>query len=247
MHRAERLFQLLNLLRNRRTALTARQLSEHMQVSERTIYRDIQALSLSGVPVEGEAGVGYRLQRHFQLPPLMFDRHEVEALLLGARMVSGWGDSQMASSANSAIQKILAVLPDHLRHSDENLPLLVPTYDDYQKIYTAHSQTIREAIRQQRTVTIDYKRADDQFSSRHIEPLGLIFWGKVWTLVAWCKLRNDYRVFRLDRIQQLTTNADAFTTNDQKSLKHYLNLMADHYEHSDEAITDIIQHSSDPL
>lgn len=234
MHRAERLFQLLNLLRNRRTVMTARQMSEHLDVSERTIYRDIQALSLSGVPVEGEAGVGYRLQRHFQLPPLMFDRQEVEALLLGARMVSGWGDEQMARSANNAIQKILAVLPDHLRHSDENLPLLVPTYDDYQKIYTAHSQTIREAIRLRRQVIIDYVRADEQFSSRQIEPLGLIFWGKVWTLVAWCQLRDDYRVFRLDRIRQLATTQDAFETNDQKSLKHYLNLMSEHYaQHND--------------
>lgn len=235
MHRAERLFQLLNLLRNRRTVMTARQMSDHLQVSERTIYRDIQALSLSGVPVEGEAGVGYRLQRHFQLPPLMFDRHEVEALLLGARMVSGWGDEQMARSANNAIQKILAVLPDHLRHSDENLPLLVPTFDDYQKIYTAHSQTIREAIRLKRQVIIDYVRADEQFSSRQIEPLGLIFWGKVWTLVAWCQLRNDYRVFRLDRIRQLTTSQETFATSDQKSLEHYLNLMVEHCaKHNDE-------------
>lgn len=235
MHRAERLFQLLNLLRNRRTVMTARQMSDHLQVSERTIYRDIQALSLSGVPVEGEAGVGYRLQRHFQLPPLMFDRQEVEALLLGARMVSGWGDEQMARSANAAIQKILAVLPDHLRHSDENLPLLVPTFDDYQKIYTAHSQTIREAIRLHRQVIIDYVRADEEFSSRQIEPLGLIFWGKVWTLVAWCQLRNDYRVFRLDRIRQLVTTQDTFTTGEEKSLKHYLNLMARHYaQHNDE-------------
>lgn len=230
MQRAERLFQLLTLLRNRRTVLTARQLSEHMQVSERTIYRDIQALSLSGVPVEGEAGVGYRLQRHFQLPPLMFDRHEVEALLLGARMVSGWGDRQMANSANHAIQKILAVLPDHLRHSDENLPLLVPTFDDYQKIYTAHSQTIREAIRQKHILVIDYQSADDQLSSRRIEPLGLIFWGKVWTLIAWCQLRGAYRAFRLDRIQQLVTSDEIFTTEDKKSLKHYLQLMAEHYE-----------------
>jgi predicted DNA-binding transcriptional regulator YafY len=237
MHRAERLFQLLNLLRNRRTVMTAKQMSDHLQVSERTIYRDIQALSLSGVPVEGEAGVGYRLQRHFQLPPLMFDRQEVEALLLGARMVSGWGDEQMARSANNAIQKILAVLPDHLRHSDENLPLLVPTFDDYQKIYTAHSQTIREAIRLHHQVIIDYVRADNQLSSRQIEPLGLIFWGKVWTLVAWCQLRNDYRVFRLDRIRQLAPTQESFTTHEQKSLKHYLKLMAECRTHYSEVPT----------
>ncbi len=172
MQRAERLFQLLTLLRNRRTVMTARQLSEHLQVSERTIYRDVQSLSLSGVPVEGEAGVGYRLSHRYQMPPLMFDRHEVEALLLGARMVSSWGDADMAARAKQAMQKILAVLPDNLRHSDENLPLLVPHMEDVQKFYTAHSQKIREAIRLHQHVDIEYTRADEQESSRRVEPLG---------------------------------------------------------------------------
>lgn len=224
MQRAERLFQLLTLLRNRRTVMTAKQLSDHLQVSERTIYRDIQSLSLSGVPVEGEAGVGYRLSHRYQLPPLMFDRHEVEALLLGARMVSGWGDTEMAAHAKQAIQKILSVLPDHLRHSDETLPLLVPQMEDLQKFYTAHSQPLREAIRTRQRIEIDYTRADDQLSQRVIEPLGLIFWGKVWTLVAWCHLRNEYRTFRLDRINQLTLLPEHFDIHDNKSLKHYLAL-----------------------
>lgn len=234
MHRAERLFQLTTLLRNRRTVLTAKQLSDHLRVSERTIYRDIQSLSLSGVPIEGEAGVGYRLSHRYQLPPLMFDREEVEALLLGARMVSSWGDTDMAIHANQAIQKILAVLPDHLRHSDETLPLLVPNMEEVQKYYTAHSQPMREAIRLRRCVIIDYVRADDAQSSRTIEPLGLIFWGKVWTLVAWCQLRNDYRTFRLDRIQSTVISDQGFETHDQKSLKHFLNLMKERCEQDSE-------------
>lgn len=233
MQRAERLFQLLTLLRNRRTVMTAKQMSEHLQVSERTIYRDIQSLSLSGVPVEGEAGVGYRLSHRYQMPPLMFDRHEVEALLLGARMVSSWGDTDMAANAKQAMQKILAVLPDHLRHSDENLPLLVPNFDEAQKYYTAHSQTIREAIRLHQRITIEYTRADEQQSVRTIEPLGLIFWGKVWTLVAWCHLRNDYRTFRLDRIQSLDVTTELFETNDNKSLKHFLALMKEKHQQQD--------------
>lgn len=233
MHRAERLFQLTTLLRNRRTVLTAKQMSEHLRVSERTIYRDMQSLSLSGVPIEGEAGVGYRLSHRYQLPPLMFDREEVEALLLGARMVSSWGDTDMAIHANQAIQKILAVLPDHLRHSDENLPLLVPTMEAAQKYYTAHSQAMREAIRLQQRVMIDYVRADEQPSSRTIEPLGLIFWGRVWTLVAWCHLRNDYRTFRLDRIQAIIVTEEIFETNDDKSLKHFLQLMKEKHAQSD--------------
>ncbi len=234
MHRAERLFQLTTLLRNRRTVLTARQMSEHLQVSERTIYRDIQSLSLSGVPIEGEAGVGYRLSHRYQLPPLMFDREEVESLLLGARMVSSWGDTEMARHAKQAIQKILAVLPDHLRHSDENLPLLVPTMEEVQKYYTAHSQAIREAIRLKLTLDIHYTRADEQQSTRTIEPLGLIFWGKVWTLVAWCQLRGDYRTFRLDRINALDTSDQHFETTDSKSLKHFLALMKARHQQEDD-------------
>jgi len=222
MQRAERLFQLLTLLRNRRTVMTAKQLSDHLQVSERTIYRDIQSLSLSGVPVEGEAGVGYRLSHRYQLPPLMFDRHEVESLLLGARMVSSWGDTDMAAHAKQAMQKILAVLPDHLRHSDETLPLLVPNMEEIQKFYTAHSQPIREAIRLRQRINLEYTRADTQTSTRVVEPLGLIFWGKVWTLIAWCQLREQYRTFRLDRINQLQVLAENFETHDSKSLKHFL-------------------------
>ncbi len=232
MQRAERLFQLLTLLRNRRTVMTAKQLSEHLQVSERTVYRDVQSLSLSGVPVEGEAGVGYRLSHRYQLPPLMFDRHEVEALLLGARMVSSWGDTDMAAHAKQAVQKILSVLPDHLRHSDENLPLLVPHMEDVQKFYTAHSQPIREAIRARQRVNIIYTRADAQESNRIIEPLGLIFWGKVWTLVAWCQLRNDYRTFRLDRINSLDIMTDIFETHELKSLQHFLALMKEKHQES---------------
>jgi predicted DNA-binding transcriptional regulator YafY len=225
MIRAERLFQLTTLLRNRRTVLTAKQLSDHLGVSERTIYRDMQSLSLSGVPIEGEAGVGYRLSRHYQLPPLMFDRHEVEALLLGARMVGSWGDQEMARYAKQAVQKILAVLPDNLRHHDENLPLLVPQMEEAQNFYTAHSQALRAAIRIHQQVEIDYQRADNENSTRTIEPLGLIFWGKVWTLVAWCQLRNEYRTFRLDRIQYLRLLDQTFETSDNKSLKHYLQLV----------------------
>lgn len=222
MLRAERLFQLTTLLRNRRTVLTAKQLSDHLGVSERTIYRDMQSLSLSGVPIEGEAGVGYRLSRHYQVPPLMFDRHEVEALLLGARMVTSWGDQEMGRYAKQAMQKILAVLPDNLRHHDENLPLLVPQMGEAQNFYTAHSQALRASIRAKQQVEIDYQREDNQSSTRIIEPLGLIFWGKVWTLVAWCQLRNTYRTFRLDRIQFLRPLEQTFATGDNKSLNHYL-------------------------
>jgi len=226
MRRAERLFQLVNILRNRRGALTARYLSELLEVSERTIYRDIQALSLSGVPVEGEAGVGYRIHRHFQLPPLMFDRGEVESLLLGARMIRAWGDKQMSSAASSALQKILAVLPDELRDLDADVSIQVPNYGDNEAL-TAHSKTIRHAVRLQHSIVVDYQRADGEYSSRTLLPLGLVFWGKVWTMIAWCTLRNDYREFRLDRIKDLIETDIVFSTHKSCSLNHYLSTVRD--------------------
>lgn len=229
MQKSERLFHLLNLLRGRRTVVTAATLAEQLNVSERTIYRDIQSLILSGVPLEGEAGVGYRLQRHFELPPLMFDADEVEALLLGARMVRAWSDQQLAASANSALQKILAVLPCELRERDRQSPLLVPLLEEGQEC-TVNKQILRTAIAQQQQVQLLYTRADAVQSNRLIEPLGLVFWGKVWTLIAWCQLRHDYRMFRLDRINGLTVSEQQFETNSHKSLNHYLQLVREQYQ-----------------
>jgi predicted DNA-binding transcriptional regulator YafY len=114
MRKAERLFQLLTLLRSRRTVITAAELAERLGVSERTIYRDMQALSLSGVPIESEAGVGYRLTPGFSLPPLMFDESELHALITGMKMVRSWGDDAMASAAQNVLDKVQAILPERL-------------------------------------------------------------------------------------------------------------------------------------
>lgn len=221
MRRAERLFQLTNLLRNRRTVITARQLADVMEVSERTVYRDIQALSLSGVPIEGEAGVGYRLARRFDLPPLMFDSEEVEALLLGTKMVRGWSDQKLAQAANSALLKILAVLPEQLRHSDEETMFFVPTFGD-ESAMTEHSELIRSAIKRRQVLDMGYVRADGCASQRRVQPLGLCFWGNTWTLVSWCCLRDEYRMFRLDRISSLNLTGEEFTIEEDKNLSHYM-------------------------
>ncbi len=221
MRRAERLFQLLNLLRNRRTVITADQLADTLETSVRTIYRDVQSLVLSGVPIEGEAGVGYRLQRNFDLPPLMFDVRELEALLLGVRMVRAWSDKELAASANSALQKIMAVVPPALREKEKQFPVYVPDFANTEKI-AAYSHIIRPAIVDKNVISIDYQRADGEKSARHIEPLGLFFWGNVWTLLAWCQTRNDYRTFRLDRIEALHATDRKFELSESKNLEHYL-------------------------
>ncbi len=226
MRKAERLFQLLTLLRSRRQVITAQELAARLEVSERTIYRDMQALSLSGMPIESEAGVGYRLRPGFSIPPLMFDEDELEALLLGVRMVQGWSDETLGQAANSALDKIRAVLPErlHQHHTQQPEWLLVP--DFHRENRTQHSDQIRQAIKSRQILSIKYQRQDNAFSDRSIWPLGLVYWGQTWTLVAWCELRNDYRMFRLDRIQGLTVSDKIYPEDPQRSLQHYLRSQA---------------------
>lgn len=229
MRKAERLFQILNYLRNRRTVLTAKQIAEHLEVSERTIYRDIQALIVSGVPIEGEAGVGYRLQKQFELPPLMFDQDEVESLILGARMIKAWGDRQLSASANSALNKILAVLPTQLRALEESSAIQVPDYQQQASI-TPYSEQIRKAIKQHQVIRVEYTNAKGDNSQRQLWPLGVFFWGNAWTLVAWCLLREDYRVFRLDRLKSFEALEETYTVTKSRSLDNYLEIQRLRYE-----------------
>lgn len=221
MSKSERLFELLTLLRAKRYAVTAKELAERMEVSERTIYRDIQSLLSSGVPIQGEAGVGYLLQAGSHLPPLMFSEKEMMALELGMRMVRAWSDAELAEASHSASAKILSVLPDKLKQQVEDCPLIVPDYHT-QSETAKRGQLLRHAIDHQFKVSLDYQDESGQVTERKIQPLGQFFWGKVWTLVAWCELRDDYRQFRLDRIQALRMHDEEFQTAETKSLKHYI-------------------------
>jgi predicted DNA-binding transcriptional regulator YafY len=231
MRKAERLFQLLNILRSRRGVITGKEIAEQLRVSQRTVYRDIQALSLSNIPIESEAGVGYRLRPGFSLPPLMFEEDELEALMLGVRMVQGWSDIQLGDAANRAFDKIKAVLPDqlHARHHQHAGWLVVPNFQT-DKV-SQFSDELREAIKVKRQIWIEYLSLAEEVSERELWPLGLVFWGKVWTLVAWCQLRQAYRVFRLDRIRQLGLQETKFQTSKTLSLQHYIALQEE--EHGD--------------
>ena len=225
MRKAERLFQLITLLRGRRLAITANKLAEMLEVSERTIYRDIQALMLSGVPIEGEVGVGYILDTKFELPPLMFTSEELLALLVGSKMVQSWADDSLASGANSAIEKITAILPDRLKARHENSPIVIPDFFR-NKSNTALSHQIRAAIEQKNPLAIEYSDANEKFSQRNIEPLGLVYWGAKWTIIAYCQHRSDYREFRLDRILTCQTMPIHYELTANKSLQDYLSKMS---------------------
>lgn len=231
MRKSERLFQLVNLLRGRRTAITAEQLSDVMEVSVRTIYRDIQALTLSGVPVDGEAGIGYMLRPGYQLPPLMLDFDEMQALLLGARMVEAWTDPDLAAGAKRAVQKIRAVLPEPLLIQADRQAYRVPTLSPQQQLGETH-RTIRRACEQQQILKLHYVDAEDNKSERRIWPLGMFFWGERWTLVAWCEIREDYRNFRFDRATSVEITDEHYPIDAERNLEHYIDMMKKLYSES---------------
>lgn len=202
MRRADRLFQIVQLLQGRKL-VTARQLADRLQVSERTVYRDVQDLVLSGVPIDGEAGVGYMLHAGFHLPPLMFSPEEMEALVTGARLVKAWAGNTLADAAEQALTKIEHALPPKLKQKIGDTRLFAPGFHAYAR-HTPQLDKLRDAINRRQVLEISYTREDGEHSTRQVRPLGLFFWGNVWTLAAWCETREDYRNFRIDRIQTLT-------------------------------------------
>ena len=228
MRRADRLFQIVQYLRGRRLT-TAAQLAQWLQVSERTVYRDVRDLSLSGVPVEGEAGVGYRLSHGFDLPPIMFSMDEVEALAAGARMVDAWGGPALAGPARTAISKIALALPKSRREEVERTRLFAPGFH-VPPGATANLETVRQAILQRRKLHVNYRDAAQRASERTIRPLALCFWGASWTLVAWCERRNGFRSFRLDRIGGLEVLAETFEESPGTALEDFLNKMRSEME-----------------
>ena len=223
MRRADRLFQIVQHLRGGRL-VTARMLGEWLEVSERTIYRDIADLQSTGVPIDGEAGVGYLMRSGYDLPPLMFTRDEIVALVAGARMVRAFGGAAMARSAEEALVKIAAVLPesekDRIARTEIHAPLYVVSQPDREKI-----DIIERAIENRMVLTLDYQDEAEKGSVRDVRPLGLWFWGKVWTLVAWCELREDFRAFRIDRIACLTQADRSFRHERGKQLADFYRQM----------------------
>lgn len=203
MRRADRLFQIIHILRTRRTAITARALSEKLEISERSVYRDMRDLMACGVPIDGEAGVGYVLRRGFDLPPLMFTREEIEALVVGARLVMSWTDGKLARAAQQILEKVQVVLPPALSAKMAEVQMYAPDFNVSPALTTAMAP-LRLAIEQRRKVYFGYARADGATSERSVQPLALFYWGAAWTLAAWCELRDDFRNFRLDRISGLT-------------------------------------------
>jgi predicted DNA-binding transcriptional regulator YafY len=220
VRRADRLFEIIQFMR-RQDLVRARDLSSALEVSERTIYRDIQDLVTSGVPIEGEAGVGYVLKAGFDLPPLMFREQEIEALVLGARIVQSWADPELATAATDVIAKVEAVIPERLRDYMANTALLAPSHH-YMEPISFDMADLRRALRNHLKVHFHYRNAIAEASERTVRPLCLAYFGPVWLLSAWCELRDDFRTFRLDRIEEFMVRTDRFRAEAGKTLHDFL-------------------------
>ncbi|MBB02803.1 MAG: DNA-binding transcriptional regulator [Planctomyces sp.] len=218
MRRADRLFRIVEYLKGRRQVVTGDELAAEMEIGIRTIYRDIADLRTSGVPIVGEAGLGYLLSRDYLVQPLMFDVEELDALALGAQMVESWGDPELAHSARRAFEKIAAVLPEVLAADARQSAAYACASRDALPL-TIDLAALRRAIRSQHWVDLHYSDKHGHESQRRVRPLSLVCIAPVWLLAAWCELRQDFREFRIDRITRLTITDEQFEEEAGKTLE----------------------------
>jgi predicted DNA-binding transcriptional regulator YafY len=224
MRRADRLFLIIHALQGRRTALPARRLAETLNVSLRTVYRDVADLQLSGVPIEGEAGIGYMLRKGADIPPLMFTAEELEALVVGSRFVRAFAGERLSASARAALLKIEAVLPPELKQRTQRSRIFAPPRRDRIEA-TDVIDRLHAAIAACQVLHLDYRDESGQASSRDVEPLCLAFWGGAWTLGTWCRLRADFRSFRPDRIASFNPTGEIFIETAERGLAAYVRAM----------------------
>lgn len=220
MGRTDRLFELMRLLRDGRLH-RAQDLADRLDVSIRTIYRDMDTLIASGVPIAGERGLGYMATAEITLPPLNLSLTELEALHLGMAIVGEAADEELQQAAKSLSSKIDAVLPEDRRTPPASFGFAVYPFADAAKGF-AHMPQIRAAIRARQKLQIDYSDIESSPTRRTVRPLQLDYWGRVWTMSSWCELRNDFRTFRVDRIESLTVLPQLFVDEPGKRLEDML-------------------------
>lgn len=219
MSRSGRLLDLLQLLRLHRRPISGKALASQLNISLRTLYRDIATLQAQGAAIEGEPGVGYLLRPGFTLPPLMFTQDELAALVLGSSWVAERADMHLSNAATHALAKISAVLPDELRNEIDTVPLLIGPANVEDE--TVDLGAIRQAIKQETKLQISYRDAQGIASDRVIWPFALGFFERVCIVIAWCELRQEVRHFRTDRINELLPSDVRYPRRRQLLLKEW--------------------------
>ena len=221
MRRADRLFQLIQILQRQSGVVTAEALATEMEVSERTVYRDVQDLMANRVPIRGERGVGYLLEKGYDLPPLMFTAEEIDALMLGASWVRNNGDPDIQRAAADILAKVEAVLPADRRELMQKARQVVPKMESA-PVITISMPIVRQTIRDRRKAETKYVREDGTPSTRVLYPLLTVFFQNIQLLVAWCELRQGFRNFRMDRFQSFTPLEEGFPAHIVKDLEAFL-------------------------
>lgn len=216
-----RLFSILDQLRVRRRPVSAEFLAAELGVSMRTIYRDMATLQSMGAPVRGEGGIGYQIEKGYFLPPLHFDEDELDAVILGMKLVGARGDGPLKDAAARAVAKIYAVLPQHGKQVTSHTTLLV----EPARISNQFLSPLRIALRKRCKLRIRYLDLTDQLSDRTVRPLGLTAFDKVWLLTTWCELREGFRDFRVDRLQALEQTREVFAREPGKEFADYLSML----------------------
>ena len=218
MRRAERLFRLVNELRARGVS-RAEDLAAYFEISVRTVYRDIVHLQASGLPIEGEAGVGYLLRPGFDLPALTFTFEQLDALAMGLSFVEVAGDTSLSQAAREVRAKLQASLPEPETRKLENAPLFASRRDGRASPYM---KIVRSAIREANVLHCQYRDAEGNLSDRRVRPLAIWAFTEGWLFAGWCELRNDFRAFRLDRISAIEETGDHFADSPNQNLQAYL-------------------------
>ncbi len=225
MNRTDRLVAMVTYLQGRRV-VRAEELAAHFEVTLRTIYRDMAALGESGVPISGEAGVGYSLVKGYHLPPVMLTAEEAMALFLGGELVQQFGDASMRSPMGTALLKLRSVLP---RESQDDVDRLTKTTSIYGRARAGQwpdQETllpIQQAVISRKVVSLHYRsRGQEATTVREVEPLGVTYHSDAWYLVAWCRLRSDYRSFKLERMERVDVRRERFAARPDFDLKTYL-------------------------
>jgi predicted DNA-binding transcriptional regulator YafY len=209
MGRSNRMFEVIQVLRSARKPLTAQAIAERLEVNKRTIYRDIAALQAMRIPIEGEAGIGYVMRRGFDLPPLMFDADEIEAIVVGLALLQRTGDPGLQSAAAGVGAKIALVLPRETGGSIDSRALQVSSWGAAAP--GIDMKALRRAIREERKLKLGYLDTANQPTQRIVKPIAIVYYVEVAVLAAWCELRGDFRHFRVDRIASQKTLAERFT------------------------------------
>ncbi|MEP2716458.1 YafY family protein [Pseudophaeobacter sp.] len=219
MRRTDRLFEIIQILRDGKLH-RAKDIAARLEVSTRTIYRDMDTLVASGVPVEGERGIGYLVREQITLPPLTLTPEELEALNLGMAIVAEAADADLKAAAQSLAGKVDAVLPTEVIAEADAWKFAVYPFADVARGF-AHMPTLRAAIKSRQKLNLQYRRLDGFLTDRIIRPLHMEYWGRVWTLTAWCETRSDFRVFRVDLIEEVRALPELFQDEAGKTLADY--------------------------